>query len=65
MNEMRIIWKARDKNGIDMLLSASNEYWLVLKAGDDGMIATNPSLNDMENLQKALTAEILKKKGKK
>jgi hypothetical protein len=63
--EMRIIWKARDKNGIDMLLCESNKYWLVLKSRDKGMMTTNPSLDDLEDLQKALTTEILKKKGKK
>ena len=56
--DMRVIWKSTDKNGIDMLLSVSNEYWLVLKSGNEGMMTTKPSLDDLENLQKALTTEL-------
>ena len=61
---MRVIWKSRDKNGIDMLLAKSTEYWLVLKSGiEEGWTVTNPSFEDLESLHKALTIEL--KKGKK
>jgi hypothetical protein len=65
-NEMRVIWKSRDKNGIDMLLAKSTEYWLVLNSGiEEGSTVTNPSFQDLESLHRALTIEIAKKEGNK
>jgi len=64
-NEMKVLWKAREKNGIDMLLSKGKEYWLVLQAGiEDGTVACNPSIEDLEALQKAITTELLTKRAK-
>lgn len=66
LNEMKVLWKAREKNGIDMLLSKGTEYWLVLQAGiEDGTVACNPSIEDLEALHKAITTELLTKKVKK
>jgi hypothetical protein len=66
-NEMRVIWKTRDKNGMDMLLSVSSEYWLVMKSSfyPDAMMVSNPSIDDLELLQKALTSELSKNERKK
>lgn len=63
---MKVLWKAREKNGIDMLLSKGREYWFVLQAGvEDGTVACNPSLEDLEALHKAITTELLTRKAKK
>lgn len=65
-NEMKVLWKAREKNGIDMLLSKGREYWLVLQAGiEDGTVACNPSIEDLQALHRAITLELLGKGVKK